>query len=32
MKQALMKMEPEVAADPKGTAANLSLVQQSLGP
>lgn len=32
MKQVPMKMEPEVAADPKGTAANLSLLQRSLGP
>ena len=31
MKHALMKLEPEVTADPKGTAANLSLVQRSLG-
>ena len=32
MKDAPMKMEPEVIADPKGTAVNLSLAQRSLGP
>ena len=31
MKDALMKQEPEVIANPKGTAVNLSLVQPSLG-
>lgn len=32
MEQALMKLEPEVIADPRGTAVNRSLVQPSLGP
>jgi len=31
MKEALMKLEPEVIAAPKGVAVNLSLVQPSLG-
>jgi hypothetical protein len=29
---ALMKLEPEVIVEPKGTTVNLSLVQPSLGP
>ncbi|HET7580490.1 MAG TPA: hypothetical protein VFK33_14510 [Bacillales bacterium] len=32
MKEALMKKELEVIADPKGTAVNLSLVHPSLVP
>jgi hypothetical protein len=32
MKHALMKLEPEVVADPKGTAANQFLSQPSLEP
>ena len=30
MKDALMKLEPEVVVDPRGTTANLSLPQPSL--